>query len=239
MFWSSVLHGLSTLAHWQVWLGFAVNAIVWFGWLMAVGSMMGGGSAVASSAGCVGHTILGPFVGGILNTGLVVWLLPVMLGGSNAFPLAMLANFTKPIVAAAVVATISVIILGFIPLIGGFVHSIAGFADFIQGLIVFRLVSDGLIKGILDRGAKPVDPEGVYPSFWSTVGYFAISLTFLYGVTLALAMFAAFRSKDTSLPTAEAGSSIGFGVILARLLAFLPLFMYARQVGDSVKLLVS
>jgi ABC-type glycerol-3-phosphate transport system permease component len=235
MFLQSIVGGLSTLLHWQVWVALIIYVLLKFGWLLLVGAIMGGReSAVRQGAGCITHTIGGSIYYGLLLGLLILLLLPIMMGGDSFFPLALVKVLAWPIFKACMIATVAIIVLTFVPIVGGLVNSLPGLDDFIQGIIIFRIFSVAFIESQLNLAGLP---KSIYPGFWESAGFLIIAVALIsacmVGGTAVGHKFKKNRYDDED-------NGIGFLLVSAvmPLAGLLPLFMYAKHVYISIQQLV-
>lgn len=235
MFWSSVLGGLGILGHWQVWVALIAYAIINWIWLIGLGLLAGGDESGGRMAfGCITHMIGGTIFQAVLISVIVFYLAPIMLGADKAMPLKFYSEFAWPIAKAGLVATVAVLILSFIPLIGGFVANTPGLGEFIEGVIIFRIFSANFVEFFLKKAKISTD---IYPGFWYSIGYFIIALVIAYGGLLLVTGIKTVASRNSY------GDDDGFMLTLApaivRLLSLLPLFMYAQYTAQTIQRLTS
>lgn len=227
MFWQSVVGGFGVLAHWQVWVTLILYVILMFGWMVGIGLLMGNsesGKRMATSM--FAHMIGGPVVQCLLLGCVVLFLTPLMLGGDEAMPLGFFTTLAWPIVKACFLAMFISFAIMFIPLIGGIIANTPGVDAFIQGVVIFRCFSGAFIEYSLEQADLQV--ANLYPSFWACLGYFALTMVFVY---LSLIIFAALGTTlSRSQYSEESGFSFFIGMALMQVLGMLPLFMYANHV---------
>lgn len=169
MFWKSVIEGFVILTHWKIWIIsiLYIGVHIFFLWITITKIFKGHVFLVR---------IIGDFIiPGILTSLVVAFLLPIFL----KLPLTGIKtlDITTLILQAikiGIVATMVVALLGLlpIPLISPFITFLPGIRTFLQGIIVFVILSRPVIHQILTK----VNIHGsVYPSFWTTIGFFVIA----------------------------------------------------------------
>lgn len=227
MFWSSVLHGFKVLAHWEVWLALVLYGVATFVWLWLIGRVLGGGeSGKRQVAGCFVHAIGGTLYQGLLQTLLVVWLMPIMLGGDDAIDLSYVPSFIGPLVFAAIISTVVVFFLTIVPLVGSLLENTPGLDTFLQGMIIFRLFSASYLSQVSgDSGGS------VYPGFWHSAGYVLVALVATWTLMLSLSALAHRFSKSEE---ESEGVLFLLAPSLLKLAGLLPLFMYAGYVAQNL-----
>jgi len=235
VFWSSVLGGFRILGHWQVWVALIAYAILNWVWLIGLGLLAGDDESGGRMAfGCITHTIGGTIFQAVLISLMVFYLAPIMLGAAKAMPLKFFSEFAWPVAKAGIIATVAVLILSFIPLIGGFIANTPGLGEFIEGVIIFRIFSANFIESFLKKTEISTD---IYPGFWYSTGYFIVALVIAYGGLLLVASIKTLASRNSY------GDDDGFMLALApaivRLLSLLPLFMYAQYTSQTIQRLTS
>ena len=233
MFWQSVLGGFGVLAHWQVWVAIILYAVLSFAWLIGIGLVVGKSeSGARMAAGCL--TLIGGMLFQTLLLGvLVLFLTPIMLGGEHTMPLGFFATFAWPIAKACFIALVVSGIFAMLPIIG----DAPGLTTFIKGVIIFRLFSVDFIIYLLTmeylRKGATLHVPNLYPGFWSSVGYLAITAGSVY---ICILIFAAFEIKISRNKYSDEGVvSTLVGMALMPILGLLPLFMYANYVTLAIQ----
>lgn len=111
----------------------------------------------------------------------IAFLLPILLGGLATSPVFRISEIPGiygiiallgPIIIISFIAMVAVSILSIIPLIGRFIANSPGMRAFLEGAIIFRLLTDGPTDQILTEANVQ---SSVYPDFWTFVGFLIIA----------------------------------------------------------------
>ena len=173
-------------------------------------------------AGCLFQTIGGTVLHGILMSLMIAFLIPILLGGTSATPISGIVAAILPIIIIGVVAIVIVAILSLFPFIS---HS-PGIQAFLEGVIIFRLMTKYGIEQLMAN----TNVQVTYPGIWASIGFLIIA-----GILVRLIMFG-FSLISASLEYTTIGELMPevIGPVLGILGAFIPLFMYASYVGSSI-----
>ena len=232
MFWKSIIEGVATLAHWQVWIAAIVYMVVIFVFLFLTAKAMGvdeygdfGGGRLTT--GCLLQSVGLPILHGIVMSFMIIYLLPILLGGQSAFPISAILGFSWPVIKIGVLAVVVVIIISVIPGIGALIAGSPGTTAFLMGIIIFRLLSKVTIDPILDKAGIQ---SSIYPGFWLSIGFLIIAGIFVRVVAFILALtLVPFKDSETGEVAIEITGSV-FGIMGG----FIPLFMYTSYVKLSL-----
>jgi len=228
MFWKSIIQGLLILGFWQVWIPVVAYMTINFVFLMIVANMVGeekSGGRMAT--GCLFHMIGGTVLHGTLMSLMVAFLLPILLGSSTAAPITEIIALLYPIIKIGIIAIIAVTILSIVPIIGRFIADSPGIQAFLEGVIIFRLLSGYTIEQMLTEAHVQ---SNVFPGFWLSIGYLIIAGILVRLVIFGLALF------SVSLEDTVVGElmPIVIGPALGVLGGIIPLFMYSSYVRLSI-----
>jgi hypothetical protein len=228
MFWKSVIEGLAILGHWQVWIAVVVYMAINFAFLMIVAKIAGEDKSGGRMAtGCLFHMMGGTVLHGILMSLMVSFLFPILLGRSFTTPISVIIASLWPIVKIGVIAIVAVTIMSIIPLIGGFISNSPGIQAFLEGVIIFRLLSGNVIDHILTEA----NVQGsVYPGFWASIGFLIIA-----GILVMVVMFGlSLLSVPLKYTAVGELMLMIIGPVLGVLGGIIPLFMYSSYVRLSI-----
>jgi len=126
MFWQSIVDGLAIFLNWQVWAAMVAYAAIWFGFMLACGALVDGGSeARALGGGCL-YMIGGLVLQAILTGLLVGWLMPIFFGQARGMPVSDMVSLAWPLAKVSLVAMVLVLVLCILPGIGGIVANAPG-----------------------------------------------------------------------------------------------------------------
>jgi len=235
MFWKSIITGLSILGHWQVWVAVVLYMAISFVFLFLIvrrtkkAGEDESGSRIAK--GFLFYMIGGIVLEGILMGLMIVFLLPILLGGSSAAPISEIIILLWPIIKIGIIASLVVTVLSIIPFIGEFIASSPGIQTFLEGVIIFRLLSGYAIEQMLTEA----NVQGsVYPGFWPSLGFLIIAGILIFVIMIGFA----------SLSVLLEGTLVGelmptvIGPVLGILGGIIPLFMYISYVQLSIMQLI-
>lgn len=219
--------------HWQVWVSVLAYAAINLAFLFAIGTAMGSddSSGGRQAAGCLFHMFGGTILNGILMGFLVTFLLPIMLGGSSFLPFDAAMSLALPVVKVGVMAVIAVTVLCFVPLVGSFIAQSPGIQAFMEGAIIFRVLSGYTINEVLSQANVTGD---IYPGLLSSIGYIIISTILIYGILFGLSFLSTILKNDYI----EEIMPVVIGPALGVLGGIIPLFMYSSYVRLSVQSLL-
>jgi len=232
VFWNSVVGGLGVLGHWQVWIAVLAYAGLQLAWIMGIGMLVGESeSGGRMAAGCLTHMIGGIIIQALMLGGVVLFLTPLMLGGTKAMPLGFFTTFAWPIAKACFLALLISFAVGFIPIIGRLISDTPGVDTFIQGVVIFRVFSAWFIERLLQRANLHI--SNLYPGFWASVGYLLIALVLVYGCLLLFAAVGTTISRNRY--SGEGTGAFFAGMVIMPILGILPLFMYANHLTLAIQ----
>ncbi len=232
MFWKSAIGGFAILGHWEVWVAIVLYSAFNYAFLMIVAKIAGTDEAGnRMRLGCLFDMIGSIALEAILMGVMVVFLLPILLGGSSGAPISGIVTLLWPTIWAGLFAVVVVLTLSFIPLLGKYVAYSPGIQIFLIGAIIFRFIS----KYSIDQILTEANVQGsVYPGFWMFTVFLIIAglliFVLMFGVTMLSLPF-----EDTFI-----GELISF--VFVPVVGFLggaiPLFMYCSYVRLSIMQLI-
>lgn len=233
MFWLSVLEGFYILRHWQIWVAILFYVAITMTFLFLIGIFSGskesGGRIVT---GCITYIIGGSLLHAFLMSIMIIVLLPILLGKSEMISLNLIKPLLFPLFKLGLFAFIIVTFLSIIPFIGAFIGHSPSIQAFLEGIIIFRGLTDPIIYDFLEKSG--FSNITVYPNFWLTIGFLIIAGIFTW---LLVFVFAFISMKLESTPIGEL-MPIVFGPSFGLLGGIIPLLMYTSYVRLSlIKLL--
>ncbi len=241
MFWSSVGQGLSTLSHWEVWVGILAIGGANLALLFAVGWIFASSRSVGGAASAMGfHMIGGPIIEATAITAFVVLLLPTLLGGDGFTPSEMAIALMPRAIKYGLCALLFVITLCFVPVVGQLITNVPGLATFLQGILILRPVSRLIITATLGKERMSND---VFPGFFACVGYFIVGLI-LTAIAFMLISVVADRIRQERDPVGHMLDQYGqeptalqslVGLFLGPSLGVIPLLMYGQHIAIGVQ----
>ncbi len=232
MFWASLSAGAAVLLSWKIWVSILIYLFVSFLPLaLAAGlfSAVDSGSGAAGAGGCLFSVIGRPLLQGVFVSFFVIFTLPLMLGSTNATPLADVITMAWPITKAGLIASVAVTVLCFIPIVGDLIANSIGIQTFMMGVIVFRL-----FFGVVEEQLALPENAAIYPSLWGCLGYLAISGVVVWALTMLGALVGSFL-EGSGHDSASAGFALVFGPLFGIVGGFLPLFMFVQYVELAIR----
>lgn len=227
MFWQSVISGLGSLLHWQVWA-----AALLYAKATECGESLVGAFGVDRDRGklrpaaFLSSLFAGPLLHSLLGGVLIAWLFPIMLGQPEATPPGVMLQCAGCMAYSAGVAFLIVAGLHFVPVVGEVV-SRPQISTLILDVVLFRVLS-GRLLGTCSSvvGSLPA----AIPGFWACAGYLVIAIVLLKGVQVAavliLARTGVLGNEGRELWAKAAVSTLAPALNL--LCALLPIFMYVH-----------
>lgn len=233
IFLMSIIEGLAVLGHWEVWASVVLYLAAVFVFMRIGATVMGADEYSGRDISIFLFYIMGASLfQGILMSLMIAFLLPILLGGPSATPISVIVVSLWPIIKIGVIASILVTISCFIPLIGGFIRSSPGIQVFLEGVVIFRLLSEYAIGLILTEANVY---GNVYPGFWASIGFLIIAgvlvMVMMMGLPLLLRLLSI--SPYPYNPVAETLSIVA-GSVIGVLGGILPIFMYSSYVQLSI-----
>jgi hypothetical protein len=229
VFWESIIEGFKVLAHWQVWVAVLIYLLINLSFLfiiaMVVGQKESGGRM---ATGCLFQMFGGTILHGALMGFLVAFLLPLMLGGNSTLPLSYFPSLLWPLFKVGLIAIIAVTLLCFIPLIGHFISESPGVQAFLEGVIIFRLISSSTVEEVLSITHIS---GNIYPGFLTSLGFLIISGISVYAIVFIISLLSTYFEGTTTGELLPIVIGPAFGVIGG----IIPLFMYSSYVHLSIK----
>lgn len=162
--------------------------------------------------------------------GYMVYLLPLVLFGAQTNSLSFVLSNAASIIITGIIAAVITIVLSLLPFVGALIARSESIQVFIQGVIIFRLVSEEVLSSSFGKAAL----ERAYPGFGACVGFLAITLVFTIVAVLTFNFAKEAVLKEQAGKMAETVFNRVFRVIAG----FLPVFMYIKYVGLSLSPLV-
>ena len=229
MFWKSIIEGLAVFGHWQIWIAAIIYTATLFGFMMVFALVFWKNEEAPRRIlmGSLSYMVGGIVLEGALMALMIAFLLPILLGGSSINPVSEIISLLWPIVKIGLIAMVAVTILCIIPFIGGLIAHSPGIQTFLEGIIIFRLLSGYAIDTILTTA----NVQGnVYPGFWACIGFLIIAAVIVRLVMFGMA-FLCVTFEDTTVGELI---PVVVGSMLGALGGMIPLFMYCSYVRISL-----
>lgn len=232
VFWKSILGGIAILDHWQVWLSILIYVFASFVFLLLLILLTKKKGKLVDYLLIIGE----PVFHGVLMGLMISYLLPILLGGSSGTPISIIFTSFWQMIIAGIIAIFIVIVLFFIPIIRDFIVKSPGIKAFLEGVIIFRILSGGVIDQILSEANIQAN---VYPGFWASIGYLIISAILIPIIICVVSLIsgfivAKFGSSSENSVVDEILPGI-FAPVIGILGGILPLFMYCSYVNLSIQ----
>jgi len=227
MFWRSVVSGFEVLLSWQVWaasLLYGQTSELCSSCLAVSEENNGTGDPSARRFlwSVLGDLLVRALLGGVL----IVWLFPVMLGGSSAAPAGLMLRWAGSILSSSALAFALVGLLFFVPLAEEFVRR-PRFSTLILDVLLFRALSGRVLAAWAAQVGVSLSGG---PGFWACMGYLVVSLATvkaaLHVVTCGLK---ALGVLDRDVGPLAASAIAALEPTCNFLASLLPIFIYVRH----------
>jgi hypothetical protein len=223
MLWNSIITGFSLFAKWQIWLSVTFYTIfsLFYFWLL---SKKGVNNDIKRKS-----NIKGFIIHGILISLLVSYLLPVLLGSDNSIGISYLLNNIFKIILCGIIAALVIILLYKIPFIGPSIANAPGIQIFIEGVIIFRILTVTYINEMFRHTTLKNE---LYPDFWDGIFFLLVTiiLRFIF-ISLISPLIKKILFKNSEI---QYFMLIIFAPIYNILSGLIPFFMYCSHVKLSI-----
>lgn len=226
MFWESILFGAKSFLDIHVLFSCLVVTMISSGFTLLCGYIISREERGSSVIGIVSYFLGGTAVHALLASFLVFYLFPIMLGGTSPVSTALLLDQWKFVLIVGGIAVALNFLLTCIPIVGNFIDNVPGAGSFVEGIIIFRIITANVFDKDLYKKFTKLD---IFPGLWDSVGYFCVSLLVMY-------VFLMLTAYVSSLLTKKSPEGLGVVALVVapasvRMLGLLPLFMYAQYVA--------
>jgi hypothetical protein len=224
VFWKAVISGLSIFQYGDVWLVLFFYISAHIGLLLLIGGI----GSKNESAGCLSYFIIGGIGEAALNSLLIAFLMYYMLGIPEIVSIAIIYKMLWELIKVGVLAAIVTLLITLIPIIGSFIANSPGLINFIQGLIIFRILASDFVSGMLTH----YDATGsVYPSLLQLLGFFVIAAVLTWIITFIFALIL----EQLKMIEEDSILILILAPLISVLSGLIPLFMYARFVSLALR----
>ena len=185
MLWDSIIYGFSVLSSWQFWVASLSFSAIFILLFIALGlglskSMESGRTA---PLGCLAGMILPIFLQVVFISMLVVFLMPILMGGDELTPISYLSNEWWRIVKAGFFGFITLMIIAFVPIVGGLVTNTSGVSVFVIGMVIFHRLVGSKLREIQELNNVEID---LNPDFWTIIGFIILAAIIVWGLTFLI-----------------------------------------------------
>ncbi len=185
MIWEAIKTGLEILGHWQFWVAsiiFSAIFIITF-LLLGFGLSKTMENQKTVVLGCVGGAILPSLLQVFFISMLVVFLLPLFMGGDELTPLTYLSDEWWRIVKAGFFGFVILMLIAFIPVIGQMATNTPGVSIFIIGMVIFHRIAGSSLRYVQEINGTNIDLK---PDFWSIIGFIILAWIIVWLFTLVI-----------------------------------------------------
>jgi hypothetical protein len=185
MIWEAIKTGLEILGHWQFWVAsifFSSIFIIMF-LLLGLGLSKTMENQKTAVLGCVGGAILPSLLQVVFISMLVVFLLPLFMGGDELTPLTYLSDEWWRIVKAGFFGFVILMLIAFIPVIGEIATKTPGVSIFIIGMVIFHRIAGRSLRYLQEINGTNIDLK---PDFWSIIGFIILAWIIVSLFTMAI-----------------------------------------------------
>src|SRR5690606_27554930 len=103
---------------------------------------------------------------------LIVFLLPILMGGDEFTPFSYISDDWWRIVKAGFFGFVILMLLAFIPIIGELATNTPGVSIFVIGMVIFHKIVGSSLEHMQDLNGTQVD---IKPDFWSIIGFIILA----------------------------------------------------------------
>ena len=185
MLWESIISGFSVLGTWQFWvasLSFSAIFIILF-LALGLGLSKSMESGRTAPLGCLAGMILPTFLQVVFISMLVVFLLPILMGGDELTPLSYLSEEWWRIVKAGFFGFIILMLIAFIPIVGDLATNTPGVSVFVIGMVIFHRLAGSALREIQEINNINID---LTPSFWTIIGFIILAAIIVWALTFLI-----------------------------------------------------
>jgi hypothetical protein len=185
MIWEAIKTGMEILGHWQFWVAsllFSTIFIIIFLFL-GLGLSKTMENQKTAVLGCVGGAILPSLLQVVFISMLVVFLLPLFMGGDELTPLTYLSDEWWRIVKAGFFGFVILMLIAFIPVIGEMATNTPGVSIFIIGMVIFHRIAGSSLRYVQEINGTNIDLK---PDFWSIIGFIILAWIIVWLFTLVI-----------------------------------------------------
>ena len=185
MLWESIISGFSVLGTWQFWvasLSFSAIFIILF-LALGLGLSKSMESGRTAPLGCLAGMILPTFLQVVFISMLVVFLLPILMGGDELTPLSYLSEEWWRIVKAGFFGFIILMLIAFIPIVGDLATNTPGVSVFVIGMVIFHRLAGSALRKIQEINNIDVD---LTPGFWTIIGFIILAAIIVWTLTFLI-----------------------------------------------------
>ena len=185
MLWDSIISGFSVLGSWQFWVASLSFSAIFILLFMALGlglakSMESGRSA---PLGCLAGMILPTILQVVFISMLVVFLLPILMGGDEVTPISYLSDEWWKIVKAGFFGFIILIIIAFLPIVGELATNTPGVSVFVIGMVIFHRLVGSTLRHIQELNDVKMD---LTPGIWTIIGFVILAAIIVWALTFLI-----------------------------------------------------
>jgi len=185
MFWESIISGFSVLGAWQFWVASLSFSAIFILLYIALGlglskSMESGRTA---PLGCLAGMILPTFLQVVFISMLVVFLLPILMGGDELTPISYLSEEWWRIVKAGFSGFIILMIIAFVPIVGELATNTPGVSVFVIGMVIFHRLVGSTLRHIQELNNVEID---LTPGFWTIIGFIILAAIMIWVLTFLI-----------------------------------------------------
>ncbi len=227
LFWKSIIIGTFSLSYLEVWIAGILYGIFMFAFLFAASRLSG---EEIGFKGSVFYMVGSTVFQGILMALIVAYLTPLLLFGNSTAPMSWIIANIGTIMMIGIVSIIIAIIVGSIPISIFFFLRHPIVLAFLQGVIIFRFLSEYSIRELLKDVAIGTD---IYPGLLESIGFLIVAylISILFVAISYLTLFPIFKKIMPSKNDKNIEDSMEIILIpLIGLFAMLPVFMYISYV---------
>lgn len=184
MIWEAIKAGFEVFGQWQLWvacLSFVVIFMLvnpFFGY-----AMLKSHNEKTAVLGCAARVIIPSLIQVVFISILIVFILPMLMGGDEFTPFSFISEEWWRIVKAGFLVFLTLILIAFIPIIGDLVINSVGISILVIGIGIFHKIAGSSLRHIQELNGTHVD---IKPDMFKVVGFIFFAWAITAGVTLIL-----------------------------------------------------
>lgn len=185
MIWEAIKTGFEVLGQWQLWvasLSFAAIFIViylLFGYALAKSTE----NEKTAALGCVAGAIIPTILQVVFISILIVFLLPILMGGDDFTPFSYISDEWWRIVKAGFLGLVILMVIAFIPIVGELATNTPGVSIFVIGMVIFHKIAGSSLRHVQELNGTHVD---IKPDFWSIIGFIILAWIIVWALTFVI-----------------------------------------------------
>jgi hypothetical protein len=185
MIWEAIKTGMEIIGQWQFWVAALIFSIIFvlLFFLIGLGLSKTIENEKTALLGCVGGAIFPTMIQVVFISMLVVFLLPLLMGGDELTPLSYLSDEWWRIVKAGFFGFVILMLIALVPVIGEISTNTPGVSIFIIGMVIFHRIAGSSLRYVQEINGTNID---IKPDFWTITGFIILAWVIVWLFTLVI-----------------------------------------------------